>query len=382
MPDNPFDRNVINPREKPLSEDVNRYLSQLDRALRYFARSMFASSSGVPTSGFLQNGLNVVEDSPQAMSVILKAGLGFQDLPADVPASIDGIVGLDDLESYKPLPLLADLVVSIPTAPTAPNTRIDILEVRADRLKTDSQSRQVFNNATEVFDATPIDKTLEFLLDGTKFGSVASPSASTAAISLKTGVEGVPGAVPATTSGYIKVAEIAVGSDVVVIANADITDTRPKLTDNMFTQEIYIPAASMQGNDTPAGFSVNFNKTHWEAIVGQTMLVTCPLSQHLKVGDRILGLRIYLEDDSTLAIRSSIQEQTLPGIGTAIVSDQVSSDSSGGEQAIDLTNISFNNGTNILEAGKAYIIDIRSLGTAIAGMEIQSVRVQFDHPAL
>lgn len=229
MSDNPFDRVIVNPREKPLSEDVNALQAQLDRAVRFFAKAMFSNSVGAPQSGFLAGGLKAVEAGTPAMSVVLKAGLGFQDDPTDVPTDIDGILGLDDVDSFKPLPLVSDLTITIPAAPAGPNDRTDIIEVRADRLTTNNISRDIFDNTSETFSPTLVNKTIEFLLDGTKQGSVVSPAASTAAISLKTGVAGNPGAVPATTSGYIKIAEVFVDSDVTTILDAAITDSRTVL---------------------------------------------------------------------------------------------------------------------------------------------------------
>lgn len=228
MANNPFDREIINPLEKPLADDHNLAASYHDMSLRFFLGQYFKDDSGLKQDGFLNDGLKVVSDSPDAMSVVVSAGLGFQDVPIDVPSAIDSINGLNDLESYKPLPLFNQLVFSVPVAPTAPNTRIDIIEVKADRITTDLTSRQVFNALAGEFQAGSINKTLQFALDG-RGGTVNAPAASTQPLSYKVGVAANPGVAPATTAGYIKIAEIAVGSDVVLIADADITDTRADL---------------------------------------------------------------------------------------------------------------------------------------------------------
>lgn len=225
MADNPFDRVIINPRELPLSEDINRAQSQLDYALRFLAKSLFGDIEGAPVSGFVGTSFQAIESNPAALSVDLRSGLGFQNDASDIETDIDGITALDDAESYKPLPLVANLTVPVSTAPSNPNTRIDIIEVRADRLKTNNLSRNIFDTVNEVFDPTLVDKTLEFALDG-KLGSVQAPADSTAAISYKEGVEGAPGASPATTPGYLKICEIQVGSGVTEINQADITDFR------------------------------------------------------------------------------------------------------------------------------------------------------------
>ncbi len=381
MSNNPFDRTIINPREKPLSEDVNIYLAQLDRALRFFAKSLFSTTTGSPVSGFSQGGFRAVESGPQAMSVELKAGLGFQDLPGDTPTDIDGILGLNDLESYKPLVLTADLTIPVPTAPTAPNSRIDIIEVRADRLTTDNQSRQVFDNAANAFAATPVDKTLEFLLDGTKLGTVVSPADSTAAVSLKQGVAGTPGVAPAATSGYIKIAEIFVDGDVVLIEQADITDFRPQLIDSLAgapVEEIYIPAGACQRQEGGGGAAV-YNLDVWLSSVGDNFQIGVPISGFLKKGDRILSLRAYLKDVAGNLVDIELFEVSQPGSVDISISDAPQSDNSGVAQSVDLTNISFNGATNVLESDKTYHLKVERLA-AVTGIHFYGVKITFDHP--
>ncbi len=384
MAKNPFDRTVASKREKPLSKDWNIHRAQMDRALRFFAKAMFASSTGAPTTGFLQGGLQAVESSPVALSVVLKAGLGFQDLPSDVPTSIGGVEGLDDLESYKPLPLLADLTVPIATADVT-NARIDIIEVRADRLKTDSQSREIFNNTTKVFTPTAVDKTLEFLLDGTKLGTVTSPAASTAAISVKQGIPAGSPVVPTTTTGYVKIAEVAVAASATTLANEVITDRRLQLADNLFpgSRETNIPASGCLPQADATGLpQARALLTELASILTVDFVVHVPISEHLRVGDRILSLRCYVRDLAASTLSCRLFEQTVPGtgIGTSI-SDTTLSDNSG-FQSVDITNISFNSGTNVLETGKTYSLQIReSTSNQPILLEIYGVRVISDHPA-
>lgn len=381
MPNNPFDRTIINPREKPLSEDVNIYLAQMDRATRFFAKALFSTTAGSPVSGFSQGSFRAVESSPQAMSVALKAGLGFQDLPGDVPTDIDGILGLNDLESYKPLVLTADLTIPIPTAPTAPNSRIDIIEVRADRLKTDNQSRQVFDNAANSFSPTAVDKTLEFLLDGSKLGSVASPADSIAAVSLKQGVAGTPGVAPATTVGYIKIAEVFVDGDVVIINQGDITDFRPQLIDSLrsnITKEIVIPAAAGEAQ-TGGGGASSFNTGTWFSQSGALFQIDIPLSGYLKAGDRILGINVYLKDVVGSQSNVRLFEQAMPGSIDTLVSAIDLSDNSGVAQTVPITAIDFNSSTNVLENDKAYHVQVSRLAAPLFH-QFYGIGVVYDTP--
>jgi len=234
MPDQPFDRTVLYPLEKPLAVDVNQAESQLDRSVRRYLyealarRTSFGSEAPERVTGFVGNGLRVVPVSPVAMQVVVKAGLGFTDVPADVPAAIGGVVGLSDLESYKPLPLLADVTFAVPAAPAGPNTRIDIVEVRVNRVLGNPLSRQVLDPPSGTFSPNSLNKTLAFALAGSA-GTVNAPAISTAALSYKVGVSANPGVVPPTTAGYIKVAEIRVGSAVASIGTADLVDRRPLL---------------------------------------------------------------------------------------------------------------------------------------------------------
>lgn len=378
MPDQPFDRTVIYHLEKPLSKDINTYQSQMDRAIRFFAKALFSTNVGSPVSGFIQGGLAAQENSPAAMSVILKAGLGFQNLTGDVPTDINSVEGLDDLESYKPLPLLADTVVKVAVAPSAPNSRIDIIEVRADRVITDSQSRKVFNNTTKVFIPTALDKTLGFTLTGQD--GVTTPADSFAPISLKEGIAGTPGVVPPTSPGYIKIAEIFVDGGVTVINQAAITDTRPQLLAGTGSsqKDIFIPAAAGMAVFT-AGSVAEFSGTAWRSVATNDFFVHIPLSGYLRPGDRILSVAIALRDGIGNTLQSVLIEQPLPGLTSSLISNSVSSDNSGTDQETVLTGISFNGATNILEDGKAYVVATSDLNAPVNQM-VQGVHVSYDTP--
>jgi hypothetical protein len=212
---NAFDRQIIQARERPMSSDVNTAESQLDRSLRETLQRLFTAAvsgssalSAAPPSGFIGEGLKVYPTAAPGLSVLVKAGLGFQDLVGDVPASIGGVVGLDDLARYKPLLLAADATINgIPAGPSAGTSRYDIVEVRMNRVSGNLSSRDVLNTTTGIFDATMVNKTLGFTLDGST-GVVAAASDSTAAISYKYGVAGASPAIPTGTAGYVTIAVI------------------------------------------------------------------------------------------------------------------------------------------------------------------------------
>lgn len=229
MASGPFDRTVIYPGEKPLADDINQLASQLDHGLRFFARALFSDpNDGALSEGFINQGLSVVANSPAGLSVRVKAGLGFQSNPALVASAINGIIGLDDRAEYQPIALLSDHAFTVPTPPSAPNTRIDIIEARASRLLTEPQTRMVFDAGTGAFKPGTLAKILTWILDG-RTETIVSPANGSQPLVYKQGVAGNPGVAPATTQGYIKLAEISVGSDVTTIGQSDISDNRPKL---------------------------------------------------------------------------------------------------------------------------------------------------------
>lgn len=232
---NVFDRVVINQREKPLSSDIGNLQSQFDRTIRQMFRMLYAPAVDptqqggdvggfVSHPGFMGSSFRVRPASPASMTLTLDAGHGFALDPVSVPTAINGITGLDDRSSFKPIVLLANQSLTIPTADAA-NPRVDIVEVRYDRLVSDAQIRLVLNALTNEFVPTNVNKNLGWAVDGNT-GTVASPSSSTAAISIKTGVPSATPAIPATTSGYIKIAEYLVPATATAVDYDRIKDTR------------------------------------------------------------------------------------------------------------------------------------------------------------
>lgn len=227
MANQDYDREIINPLERPLSEDLNIAQSQLDRSLRDMLRALFATAAGVVQNGFISNGLKVTENSPVAMSVLVQPGLGFKDDATDVPTAISGITGLDDRSPYKPLPLSAAQAIAIDAAPVAGQNRIDIIEVKVDRRVENPTNRDILNVVTGLFAPGLVNKTLAFDLLG-RNGRVVSPANSVTGIGYKVGVAAAAGAevAPATSPGYVKLCQILVVGGVANIVNADIADFR------------------------------------------------------------------------------------------------------------------------------------------------------------
>lgn len=227
MADLPYNRTIVNPRERPLSSDIDLAQSQLDYALRDTIMRLLADRLGDSDDtvsdfapGFIAEGLKVVGASPSALSVVIKAGLGFNYDPVDVPAGINGIIGLDDLSPWKPIQLINDLTINIPVAPGPPNSRVDIVEVKDLRQIGNPLTRDVLNPITGVFAPNLVNKTLTWALDGQATVNGAG------AINYKTGAPGNPGVAPATDAGYIKIAEVQIGSSVALVDDTKIVDFR------------------------------------------------------------------------------------------------------------------------------------------------------------
>ena len=241
---NAEDRTVFNPLEQPVSSDWNRSQSQLDRTTRELAKRFYMGSPsllsagsdvGVPLSGFLGDGFKVRPTSPASASVVMTAGLGYQQT-SDSSASIGGIVGCDDLCTYQPLPLASPETIAIDTtAPGTGNERWDLIEVRYDRRLENAQPVNIYVPSSKSFVPTTLAKTLAFDLGGRQGSVVQAPAEPTAGIGYKRGVVAAIGSAvfPSTTAGYVAVAMVYVsGATPSTFAASQIIDLRPILGGN------------------------------------------------------------------------------------------------------------------------------------------------------
>jgi hypothetical protein len=246
MADEAFSRVVINPRERPLSSDINQFQSEESRTLREVLRALFLPhnvsagselTSFLPVSGFLGDGFFVVGQG--ALTHAIHGGLGFIFDSVSVANDIGAVSKVDDRSPYYPVYLSADQQITSPAAPAPGFERIDIIEVKLDRRLQDNGSRDVLNTGTGVFDPTLVLKSLAYALDG-RTGVVTSPTNSTTGIGLKAGVaqatgtyaasNGVTG-IPATSPGYTRIAVILVASTGLV-TQGEVRDDRLLLAPN------------------------------------------------------------------------------------------------------------------------------------------------------
>jgi len=137
---------------------------------------------------------------------------------------------VDDRSPFKPMLLTAPQSFAVPAAPTAGNSRIDIIEAQYSRQLIDPQLRRQLDPGSKAFIDHMFTKTLSFALDG-QVGTVNSPSPSTAPLSYKIGAVAATGSQlePNVTAGYVQLARINIGPAVTTIDSNVLVDRRPLL---------------------------------------------------------------------------------------------------------------------------------------------------------
>lgn len=224
----PFDREVINIRERPLSSDLDLFESLRQQTLMEILANAVQARFGlgndtsviIPAAndaGFFGAGFTVRPGV--GLQVQLDTGLGLFNDNTSV-SSISGIVGVDDQSVIKPLSLTVPEVISGIPAGDPVNPRIDIVEIAMGRRLINPTSRDILNPATGAFAPNLVNKTLTYNLNG------QSTINGIGLINYKTGVPaGVPVA-PATDAGYVKIAQIAVPALAAGFAQNEIQDLR------------------------------------------------------------------------------------------------------------------------------------------------------------
>lgn len=229
---NPWDRVIWNEREKPLSSDWNRALSQIDQTMReFFIRNGWVTGNpegpGVNIIGGIlpacvSDSFRLQPVNVAGLTVRVTGGYGFVN---GTPVSdISGVVGLNDLSAVKPLVLLADADIIAPVASGSP--RIDIVEIKPRALLTDNAAKLVLNPGSGIFVSTLKNKTLQWILDGD-----VSVNGS-ASINYKSGTPAANPVAPAVTAGYYKLGELLVPVATTTFTWEHISDKRQVVAQN------------------------------------------------------------------------------------------------------------------------------------------------------
>ena len=249
MADKATDREIWNPLEAGLVDDLNQQAGQDAATLRELARAMFAhrispvslpaDDRGAISTGFIGDGLKVRPQSPASGNVVVTAGWGFRDTTGlstalgGAQSAIGGVPGLNDLSVYAPLFLGADEVIAVPEAPSAGFARKDIIEVRVDRRPENAQTRDILDPLSGISAPGLVSKTLAFDLSGraglygTGSGIVYKPGVVHAYTNADDFLAAGVIAEPATDTGYIKIATINVKPAATTFDADVIVDWRP-----------------------------------------------------------------------------------------------------------------------------------------------------------
>lgn len=231
MANKPFEYRIINPLERPKSEDLNVAQGQSHYDVRQFAYEIFGHQDGFLGSSFAP----VPTDPTPDNNVVLTAGVAFQY--GNVESAIGGIVGLND--SYQPKAVNIDTYSVGVTDPPALLLfrRYDLIQIRApadsERL-VDSEATDIYNPSLNSFSSLFKDKTLTSSVSEFTPEYIAAGDTATAPLSYVTGNEvisfdwnTVPK--PDPQAGYLPVAYIRRSYNQTAIDSADIEDARTLL---------------------------------------------------------------------------------------------------------------------------------------------------------
>ena len=226
MANKPFDREIINVRERPFSSDINLASTYSDLALREILRAVYServsfsdSRSTLPdVARFIGDGFKVRPTSPASLSVTVSPGIGFVR-NTSTSFNINSILGLNDFCELKPIVLSLPKTFNIPAVSPSEGSRTDIVEVNFSSLLLDQISRDIFNPVLGAFEPTDVFKTFSWCLDG-RTGFAVFPNLSTEPLSYRVGTTEV-------TPGYTKLAEIFIADDTITFVDeGTIVDSR------------------------------------------------------------------------------------------------------------------------------------------------------------
>lgn len=235
MANKPFDREVVNVRERPLSRHVNEQASYAEGNLRWLMQQMYPYVNSVlpiapyaAATGFFGNGFKVIPAVAGGLAIDIAAGLGFLNQPGATAQDIGGLNGVDDNLDLKPISLSTKVVsYGLAAAPGAGQERYDVVEVIATRTYGDPVNRDILNPATGIFAPGSVNRTLSWDA-AAGMATVLTPLPSTTTIGVVTGVAAAVGAaaIPPATPGYTRLAVIYVGPAAAGLTLSEIVDRR------------------------------------------------------------------------------------------------------------------------------------------------------------
>lgn len=296
MANKAFDRVVIRRYSRPKSRDLNRQFSQLAATNQVLLQELLSvrsgnlgtggSSAAVGKSGFVKQGFQPVW-SGSGMGIILRAGLGFRYDVTDLPTDIGSQLDVDDVAPLKPLYAPSDIAITVPASTADP--RIDLIEVRQNRVLTDTEAYQYLQTPTTgAIGNGSSASTLSSVLTTADVGITSGGAASTTAVGYKQGTShpSAPTA-PTVTAGYELVGYVYVpGGSVAAIADSNVYDYRRLLGSNRVV--VHVEKASGTGGaltvrsiDAPPGVRVALWNDTPSAFAGYDLYILCGNAQYM-----------------------------------------------------------------------------------------------------
>lgn len=242
-----FDQRVVNPLERPVSEDPNAGFSQDSGTLRTVLGQLYTLPTGVGVTardGFIDNGFKPIPSIfGPGLEVTLSQGMGLKAISQEQKLSIGGVAGVDDMSSYKPLVLRSPKTLTVPAPPLAGFARRDFIAVRWTPHLGDSVPSRVFNAGTQSFSLQAKFKTMSW--DLYDYEPAYLPAGGSTSTSITDPIIYVPGVASAYDSGdldsiltcplpsvptdYAIVAVVNVVGGVTEITATDIVDYRRRV---------------------------------------------------------------------------------------------------------------------------------------------------------
>lgn len=232
-----FDTTIVRPLERPSAADLNQMQGQIYRTMRHLDRLKYGYDLTSVFTGFINYSF-FVQNLTGLMQLNISRGVGYADTFTS-DTNIDGIPGLNDINSYKPIFLSSDKQFTVPSVPNSGKCRRDLLEVRWYRDTVDPLDLEIYDPGTKNFSTTSLDKTMTTDLagKGVEFYENGVTPSPTAYFIYKKGPEVdyvdegsyLNSTLPSVDAGCLALASINVRHGDFVIPNSRIADRRKLL---------------------------------------------------------------------------------------------------------------------------------------------------------
>jgi len=259
MANKDFDTTIVRELERPSAADLNQLQAQLYYTIRRLDRFRFGDTLSSTYSGFLGNSFFVQNLTGTGLTLNISRGIGYQFAAGTTAVGIDGIAGLNDLTSYKPITMENDKPLNLTgQLPSTGKCRRDLLEIKWKRVLTDLTYLGIFNPFSQTFDSVNLAKTMTTNCDADVVQFVASGGLVPvdAVLVYRKGVEVAytdessfeTAPLPAVDSGFLPLAAINVAAGDVNLPSSRISDLRKLLGND---RQFFISGSARIGTNYP-----------------------------------------------------------------------------------------------------------------------------------